>query len=42
MSFPQNRVTDHRVKKSWHNLEAILNGELGKVVGALVGADAAD
>jgi peptide chain release factor 1 len=41
-NFPQNRVTDHRVKKSWHNLEAILNGELGKVVGALVGADAAD
>jgi len=31
-NFPQNRVTDHRVKKSWGNLEAILDGNLEKVV----------
>lgn len=27
-NFPQNRVTDHRIKKSWHNLDRILEGEL--------------
>lgn len=27
-NFPQNRVTDHRVGLSWHNLEAILEGNL--------------
>lgn len=31
-NFPQNRVTDHRLGKSWHNLEAIVNGDLKKVV----------
>ncbi|MFH1971811.1 MAG: peptide chain release factor-like protein [Patescibacteria group bacterium] len=31
-NFPQNRVTDHRVKKSWGNLEAIVDGNLEKVV----------
>lgn len=31
-NFPQSRITDHRVKASWHNLEAILNGELDEVV----------
>lgn len=30
-NFPQNRVKDHRVNKSWHNLEAILNGNLDKI-----------
>jgi peptide chain release factor 1 len=40
-NFPQNRVTDHRVKKSWHNLEATLDGELGKVVKALLKSEIA-
>lgn len=30
-NFPQNRVKDHRVNKSWHNLEAIMNGDLDKI-----------
>ena len=31
-NFPQDRVTDHRVGKSWGHLEAIVDGELDKVV----------
>lgn len=31
-NFPQNRVTDHRIKKSWHNLKNILDGNLDKVI----------
>ncbi|QQG43214.1 MAG: PCRF domain-containing protein [Candidatus Daviesbacteria bacterium] len=34
-NFPQNRVTDHRVGKSWHNLENILEGNLQPVISAL-------
>jgi len=31
-NFPQDRVTDHRVKKTWHNIEEILGGELDPIV----------
>ncbi|MBI2007271.1 MAG: PCRF domain-containing protein [Candidatus Blackburnbacteria bacterium] len=31
-NFPQDRVTDHRVGKSWGNLESILDGELDKII----------
>lgn len=30
-NVPQDRVTDHRVKKSWHNIEKILAGGLGDI-----------
>lgn len=33
-NFPQSRITDHRINKSWGNLEAILDGQLNKVVQA--------
>lgn len=35
-NFPQDRVTDHRIKKSWHNIEKIMAGELDGVIEALI------
>lgn len=34
-NFPQDRVTDHRIKQSWHNLEKILAGELDPIIEAM-------
>lgn len=33
-NFPQNRLTDHRIGKSWHNLEDIINGNMEPIVKA--------
>lgn len=38
-NYPQNRVTDHRINKSWHNLEDVVNGKLGKITEALTPLD---
>ena len=27
-NYPQNRVTDHRINKSWHQLDTIVDGEM--------------
>ena len=35
-NFPQNRVTDHRISSSFHNLQQILDGELDEIVEALI------
>ena len=34
-NFPQNRVTDHRINSSFHNLQQILDGELDEMIEAL-------
>lgn len=34
-NFLQDRVTDHRIKKSWHNMESILNGNLDPIIKSL-------
>ncbi len=31
-NFPQNRVTDHRINKSWHNLDKIMEGNLDEII----------
>ena len=34
-NFPQNRVTDHRLEQSWHNLAEVMEGALGPMLEAL-------
>ena len=38
-NFPQGRVTDHRVKLTVHNLDAVLAGELDELTAALEADD---
>jgi peptide chain release factor 1 len=38
-NFPENRLTDHRIKSTWHQLDRILQGELDQVTDALSDED---
>jgi len=35
-NFPQSRITDHRLNESFHNLEAIMDGDLDELIEKLV------
>lgn len=35
-NFPQNRVTDHRLKKTWKNLEGVMEGKLEEIIRSMI------
>ena len=34
-NFPQDRITDHRIPMTWHNLGSVMDGEMQHVIDAL-------
>lgn len=41
-NFPQDRITDHRIKKSWHNLPKIMLGEWEPIFESLLSGETGD
>ncbi len=38
-NFPQDRITDHRIGKSWHDIESVMNGKMDGIVKAFKKAE---
>lgn len=34
-NFPQDRVTDHRIKQNWHGIAKIMDGDIGDIIETL-------
>jgi len=41
-NFPQNRITDHRINVSWHNIQANMNGDIQEIFDSMLAAERAD
>jgi peptide chain release factor 1 len=41
-NFPQDRITDHRINLTVHNLPGVLSGELDPIIDALISSDQAE
>ena len=41
-NFSQDRITDHRLKKSWHNLPKIMAGYIEEIISALQSSETGD